>query len=311
VCTVTSYKGDSAQEFSKQAEIVKSMLEKYHKLFDIYNEYDGINNIKTINDNAGIAPVKVTPELLEFIKYSKEMYTLTSGSLNIALGSVLTIWHNYRTEALELPQNAKVPSVSSLESAAQHTNINDLIIDEENSTVYIKDPQMSLNVGAIGKGYATQKIADKLIADGVSSYVLNMGGNIRVIGTKVDGNGWVTGITNPNRKSTDRYAAKIILKDVSLVTSGDYERYYTVNGVNYHHIIDPDTLQPARYFSSVSILTKDSALADALSTALFCMSYEDGLKLINTIGSVEVMWITTDFTILKTPGFELYSGTGK
>lgn len=315
VCTVTSYKGENKEDFRKTAEFVEDELKKYHQLFDIYNDYndEGINNIKTINDNAGIAAVTVSDELIDFLLYAKDMYELSNGALNIALGSVLNIWHNYRTNALEKPGTASLPSSDELSEASLHTDINNLIIDENASTVYISDPKMSLNVGALGKGYATEKIAQLLIKNGTTAYVLNFGGNIRVIGEKTDGSGWITGITHPDKSptATKQFVAKTVLKNTSLVTSGNYERYYTVNGVNYHHIIDPDTLQPARYFSSVSVMTQDSALADALSTALFCMSYDEGRDMISKIGNVEVLWVKNDFTIITTPGFELYSGDGK
>lgn len=312
VCTVSSYSGESASDFGKNAEFVKGELDRYHKLFDIYNTYEGVNNIKTINDNAGVSAVTVSNELISFLQYAKHVYNITDGVLNIALGSVLTLWHNCRTQAIEMPENASVPTKEYLENADRHTDINNLIIDEKASTVYISDPNMSLNVGALGKGYATEKIANKLESQGVTSYVLNMGGNIRAIGAKPSGDGWVTGITNPNKSaSASQFIAKTTIKDTSIVTSGNYERYYTVNGVNYHHIIDPDTLEPSRYFSSVSVMTKDSALADALSTALFCMSYEEGLELINKLGGVEVLWVKNDFSIITTAGFELYSKDGK
>lgn len=311
VCTVSSYNGENKESFRTTANNIEEELKKYHRLFDIYNDYEGINNIKTINDNAGVSPIEVTNELLDFLVYAKSMHSLTDGKLNIALGSVLSIWHDHRTEAIKAPENASIPSNDKLQDAALHTDINNLVINQNAKTVYISDPDMSLNVGALGKGYATQKIAELLISRGISSYVLNMGGNIKVIGAKTDGNGWITGITNPDKSSAKQFIAKVVLKDISLVTSGNYERYYTVDGVNYHHIIDPDTLTPANYFSSVSVLTKDSALADALSTALFCMSYEDGLNLINKIGDVEVLWVKNDFTTLKTEGFELYSSNGK
>ena len=143
--------------------------------------------------------------------------------------------------------------------------------------------------------------ARALEAEGVSSYVLNVGGNIRIIGTKPDGTGWVTGVKDP--RNTSEFAIKLRLADTSCVTSGVYERYYTVDGVRYHHIIDKDTLFPAEYFSSLTVITKNSALADALSTALFCMPYDDGAALAEKLG-VDVLWIFPDGEMKYTPGIE-------
>ena len=151
-----------------------------------------------------------------------------------------------------------------------------------------------------GKGYATEKAAQLLVSMNCSSYVLNIGGNIRIIGTKKDGSGWKTGIKDPSGDTL--YALYLEISDTSCVTSGDYERYYTVEGTRYHHIIDKDTLMPATYFSSITILAKDSGLADALSTALFSMSYEDGRALVDSLEGVEAIWIYKDKTIVYTDG---------
>ena len=193
------------------------------------------------------------------------------------------------------------PEAEALAEANLHTDISSLEIDAENCTVRISDPLASIDVGALGKGYATEKAAQYLKDLGTESYVLNIGGNIRIIGTKVDGSGWKTGIKNPADTST--FASYITISDTSCVTSGDYERYFMVGGKKYHHIIDKDTLMPADYFSSVTIITPDSGLADALSTALFSMSYEDGLALVQKLGGVDVLWITSDGTQYMTEGF--------
>ncbi len=305
VSVVISYKGDTTSEFKANCEAVSALLKEYHQLFDIYYEYAGVNNIKTINKNAGKEAVKVDKKLIDFLLYCKEIYTLTNGETNIAMGAVLKLWHNAREEATDDPENAYIPTKEQLENAAAHTDINSIVINEAECTVYITDPQLSIDVGAIGKGYATEKTAEMLIARGADSYVLNFGGNIKAIGSKVNGKGWVTGITNPDKTSDKSFVCKVDIKNTSLVTSGDYERFYIVNGEKYHHIIDKDTHLPAKHFSSVSVFTLNSALADALSTTLFCMSYEDGLALINNIGGIDVIWVLPDGTVKMTDGIIL------
>ena len=271
-----SYENKLDEKFEERANGVFDILYEYHQLFDIYNEYSGINNLNTVNLNAGGEPIKVDAKLVEFLLYTKELYDITGGEMNVMMGSVLKLWHDCRTEASEKPSEARIPGVEELTEANKHTDISLLEIDVENSTVRISDPKASIDVGAIGKGYATEKAAKYLENDGATSYVLNIGGNIRIVGNKPNGAGWKTGVTDPHNK--DGYASYINIANISCVTSGDYERYYYANGVKYHHIIDKDTLMPSDYFSSVTILTSDSGLADALSTALFSMSYEDGLK---------------------------------
>ena len=305
VSMVISYKGDTSEEFNANCDAVSELLKEYHQLFDIYYEYSGVNNVKTINQNAGKEAVKVDRKLIDFLLYCRDIYTLTNGETNIAMGAVLKLWHNAREAAADDPKNAYIPSREQLDNAAAHTNIESIVINEEECTVYITDPETSIDVGAIGKGYATEKAAELLRDRGADSYVLNFGGNIKAIGAKVNGNGWVTGITNPDKTSSESFVCRVNIKNTSLVTSGDYERYYTVDGERYHHIIDKDTCLPAKHFSSVSVFTLNSALADALSTALFCMSYEDGLALITEIGGINAVWVLPDGTIKMTNGIDV------
>ena len=246
--------------------------------------------------------MKVERELIDFLLYAKELYAVTNGEMNIMMGSVLRLWHDCREEG------TRIPTEEELAAAALHTSISSLEIDVDKQTVRISDPEASIDVGALGKGYATERAAQYLESIGAESYVLNIGGNIRIIGTKTDGSGWKTGIKNPQDPSA--YAKYLTLADTSCVTSGNYERYYTVNGERYHHIIDKDTLMPSTFFSSVTIITSDSGLADALSTALFAMSYEDGLKIVEKIGGVEVVWITPEGEIYTTSGIAALEAKG-
>jgi len=302
VSTIVGFDVDEG-EFKKKCDFIKQQLSEYNSIYDIYKSYDGINNLYTVNKNAGIGPVKVDTRIIDLLDFCKKIYDLTGGQVNVAMGSVLSIWHDYRTEGINNPKNASLPSVESLNMAAKHTDFSKIIIDRENSTVYLDDKDMTLDVGAIAKGYATEQIAKALIEQGVTNYTLNIGGNIRTIGSKADGTPWTAAITNPDTKSENASVMTVKLSGQSFVTSGSYQRYYEVDGKRYHHIIDAKTLFPRNEFSSVSILSKDSGLADALSTALFNMSYEDGKKLISSIEGVEALWITDEYEIFYTDGF--------
>ncbi len=298
---IYSYAGDSEQDFNANVNMLSNMLYDYHRLFDIYNEYEGMNNLCTLNKNAGGEAIKLDSRLIDFLVYCKDIYDKTSGEVNVMAGAVLSLWHNERQSA-ETGQ-AKLPDPIALANAAEHINIHSLILDTSNMTARIIDKDAKIDVGAIGKGYAAEMCAKRLEMFGVNSYVLNLGGNIRIIGAKPDGTGWVTGIVNPFYRNS--YAAKINILNTSCVTSGDYERYYTVDGKRYHHIIDIDTLYPAEYYSSVTVITKDSALADSLSTALFCMTYNEGLATLDSLEDtdIEVLWIYKDGTQKSTEGF--------
>ena len=305
VTYIYSYAGDSAERFSDCSAEIADMLGEYHQLFDIYHEYSGINNLCTVNKMAGGDAVAVDARLMEFLLYAKELYELTGGEMNVMMGSVLTLWHNAREAASEDPKNAYVPAEEDLAEAAKHTDISLLELDEENNTVRISDPLASIDVGALGKGYATEMAARALAAAGADSYVLNIGGNIRIIGTKPDGTGWPTGIRNPKDESGE-FAATLYLANTSCSTSGVYERYFVVDGRRYHHIINPDTLYPAEYYASITIVTPDSGYADALSTALFCLPIEEGMQLVQALGDAEALWIFPNGEIRYTPGMADY-----
>lgn len=296
----------SEKVFTEQVAQIKEKLLYYHRLYDIYHDYDGINNIKTINDNAGMKPVKVDRDIIELLKYSKEMYEQTGGQMNVAMGSVLSIWHDYREAGLDKPEEAKLPTREELEDAAEHINIENIVIDEEASTVYLADEKMSLDVGSIGKGYAVQRTAEYAAEHGMKNMLLSVGGNVCAVGEKTDGSAWNVGIQNPDLDSEDAYVKMVAVKNASVVTSGNYQRYYMVDGVRYCHIIDEDTLMPADYFASVSVVAADSGRADALSTALYNMPFDEGYAMVDSMDGVEAMWIFSDGRIEYSEKFHEY-----
>lgn len=305
--TITGYAPDR-ETFDAICDDILAQLAEYHKLYTIYNRYEGMENLCTINEleNGIHRTVTVDPRIVDMLLYAKEMYAKTNGKLNIAMGSVLSIWHDYRTAGLDDPSNAELPPMEDLSEAALHTNINDLIIDEDACTVWLADPRMTLDVGAIAKGYAVEMTARMLEERGISGFVINVGGNVRTVGTKANGELWLAGIENPVPDAEEPYVAYLGLAGESIVTSGSYQRFYIVDGKNYHHIIDAETLLPADRYLSVSIVCKDSALGDALSTALFCMTPEDGLALIESIPDAEALWIMTDESRQQSSGFATY-----
>ena len=302
VSYVYDYAGDSAERFDERSAEVSHILTEYHRLFDIYHEYSGMNNLCTLNSRAGGEALELDEKLIEFLLYAKEMYELSGGEMNVMLGAVLRPWHDCREAASSDPSSAAIPEIGALREAARHTDIALLEIDREKHSARIADPEASIDVGALGKGYATERAAEYLESVGAYGYVLNIGGNIRCIGARPDGSGWVTAIRDPDT-AAEGYACSIRISDTACVTSGVYERYFTVGGERYHHIIDKDTLFPAAYFSSLTVVTHDSALADALSTALFCMSADEGEALARRIGGVELLWIFSDGEMRSTPGF--------
>nr|WP_319487679.1 FAD:protein FMN transferase [uncultured Caproiciproducens sp.] len=298
---------ETKEEFTNLSNLIYNNLKVYHELYDIYDDYPGINNIKTINDNAGKKPVKVDKKIIDLLLFAKNESRDEKPVFNIALGSVLKIWHQYREAGIDDPESAALPPMADLKAAMQHTDINKVIIDEKASTVYLEDPKMSLDVGAAAKGYATEQVAQIAIAKGYKSALLSVGGNVRAIGDKgVNSEQWNVGIQNPDSESNKKSLCTVNLTNQSVVTSGIYERYYTVDGKNYHHIIDPKTLMPSTYFKAVTIITQNSGMADALSTIVFNMPYEQGLAYIRTLPDTQALWVLPDNSIKYSDHFQKY-----
>lgn len=296
--TVTTIVGfaESEEAFTQTARTIHDELLHYHQLFDIYNSYDGVTNLKSVNDAAG-QPVQVDEAILQLLKDCKEYYALSGGRVNVAMGSVLQLWHEARQDAYDDPQNAYLPDMEKLLSAAQHTSMDELIVDEEHSTVQITDPFLSLDVGAVAKGWAAQKVAQ----NAPEGLLISVGGNVCATGPKPDGSDWTVGIQNPD--GGDKYLHTVSISRGCVVTSGDYQRTYPVDGKLYHHIIDPDTLYPGRNFRSVTVICQDSGVADALSTALFLLPLEEGKALVKQCGA-EAMWVHPDGRYSYSDGFQ-------
>lgn len=295
---------DGDTQYRENANRTFGKFSYYNKLFDSFHDYENINNIKTINDNAGIKAVSVSQEVIDMLLEAKYFYDISYGKIDITAGKMISLWHDAREIGMELNTNGEygeVPNSAELEESIKHKGWDKIIIDDENNTVFITDPYVSLDVGSVAKGYATQKVAEYLVSEKVKNAVIDAGGNLKALSGKYNGKDWITGIRNPNNPSLSPDDSLLTVQysgDKSAVTSGDYERAFIANdGKSYSHIIDPDTTYPADKYRSVTIITTDAGVADCLSTALFCLDYEDGLKVIEQYKKdhdnafLEVIWV--------------------
>lgn len=297
VTTVTGYAAGQA-EFDAAAREIHDTLLEYHRLYNIYESYDGLRNLKTVNDQAGIGPVPVDERILSLLQFAQTAWTETGGRVNAAMGSVLALWHDAREQALEDPDRAALPDRSALEEAALHTDLSALELDLEAGTAFLTDPDMALDVGALAKGYAVEQVA----AAAPDHFLISVGGNVCATGPKPDGTPWTVAVENPDGGD---FLKLLYAEDRSVVTSGDYQRYFELDGVRYHHIIDPDTLEPAAYWRSVTVVADSSAAADCLSTALFTLPQAEGQRLLDQWGA-EALWIGRDGAQVMSPGFSAY-----
>ena len=289
VTTVLSA-GDGA-DFQRQAAEIHEDLLELHRLFDIYHDYDGLVNLKTVNDQAAGHPVRIPAPLFELLTDCRRYYDATGGRVNAAMGSALSLWHDARETGI-------LPDPAALEEAMRHTDFDAVILDEASQTVFFEDPALRLDVGAIAKGWAGQRIAEAL-PEGI---LLSIGGNVLATGPKrSDGTPWTVGVQDPDGPA-DSYIRTVKLQKGALVTSGDYQRYMEVSGVRYSHIIDPDTGYPGRLWRSVTVFHPDSGTADALSTALYLLPRQEGGALAAQLGA-EALWVAPDGSVSATAGF--------
>ena len=267
VCVFSDYTGMEDGTFESLANGVESSIAYYDSLFNSVRESAGIVNIAALNTLSGTGAVKVSPQIIDLLLFAREMYDKTGGKVNFAMGAVTLLWKACSVEK-------RVPTEAELSEVGNHISPDCVIIDKEASTVNITDPLCKLDLGAIAKGYAAELIKTELQKQGYSGLVLDMGGNLCAVGKKPGGEGWKSGIRNPLYQSEgeEPYSRIVTIADESLVTSGIYERYFTVDGVRYHHIIDTETLRPESRYLSVTVKTGHSGVADALSTALFNMN---------------------------------------
>ncbi len=287
VATLYDYSRGTESEFREYSELFESELSRYHRLYDIYHEYEGVNNLATLNANAGKGPVTLPEEVLSLLAYGIDCYEKTSGCVNIVMGALTRIWHDAR-EA----ETPVLPEENLLTEASEHCDISGLVLDLTANTAELTDTAMRVDAGAIAKGYAIECTAKALEHAGATGYVLDVGGNLRAIGTKPDGSGWSCGVKNPFGDEKTVFSRNF--SNAAAATSGSYERKMTVNGIEYGHIIDPKTCMPANNYAGVTVWAPDTALADALSTALFILDYEAGCALAQNYENIFVVWVMHD-----------------
>ena len=301
------------EEFTRVAEETMALLREYDHIFDGYTAYEGLHNLYYVNLHAAEGPVEVPDALFDLLSWCRAQWDAGNTTVNVAMGAVLSIWHAYREAGLDDPDHAQLPPMEDLLAAAGHIDMADLILDAENKTVYFADPLLRLDIGAVAKGWAADAVLPYLY-ENMSSFILNLGGNVYAGDPPLDGRAaWAVGVQDPTADEMtlllggSQYLDILDVSGLTVVTSGDYWRYYTVDGVRYHHIIDPDTLMPSRQMLSVTVVCESSALADYLSTTLFILPYEEGLALVQSLEGVDVMWMLADGSVQLTPRMAEYA----
>ncbi len=236
------------------------------------------SELSRINAAAGRDPVKVSPESMEVIERSLEMADLTEGAFNIVIGPAVNAW--------DVSTEGRIPSLKELNALRPLIDLSQLKLDHKARTVYLAREGMQIDIGGIGKGYAADRAAVVMKATGASAGVVAIAGDIETFGRMPDNQRFVFGIQHP-RKEQGELLARIELENEAVSTAGDYQRFFEVEGVRYHHILDPTTLQPSRSSQSVTVIAKEGVVADGLDTGIFVMGAEKGMALIERLFGVE------------------------
>jgi FAD:protein FMN transferase len=282
------------EKATEALEEVNNIYKTYHELSDRYNAYHQVTNVYYINNyEEEVESLQLDPKLYNLIKYGKDWYYKSNGIKNINLGNVIDVWKKYRETS------NGVPTLDELMNSGS-TNIEDIVLLDNN---YILNNNPNIDLGSVAKGYATNEVGKYLRSVGINKFLINAGGNV-LVGDHYNSESYKIGLQDPLNGSSIYQVVKG--NNIAVVTSGGYERYYTYNGINYNHIIDPRTYMPADNFKSVTVITEDSALADGLSLVLFVLSQEEGEALIKTFDNVSAIWYVDADNIIKSEGFSKY-----
>ena len=231
------------------------------------------------------------------MKRALELNKETDGAFDIAIYPVMEAW-GFPT------QNFRVPSADELTGLLKHVDAAKILYDKDTREISFEDDQMKIDLGGIAKGYTSSRIMDIFKENGITSGLVNLGGNVQALGTKTDGSNWRVAVQSPD--DTEDYLGVLSIRDKAVITSGGYERYFEQDGVTYHHIIDPKTGYPAENgLVSVTIVSSDGTLADGLSTSLFIMGEEKAAEFWKAHSDeFEAILETDDGTIYVTEGLK-------
>ncbi|WP_241695455.1 FAD:protein FMN transferase [Winogradskyella litoriviva] len=262
----------------------------------LISSWDENSQTTQINKAAGIKAVKVDSELFQLIQRALKISKLTDGAFDISYASMDKIWKFDGSMT-------KMPSEEAITKSVEKVGYENIVLDIEKQTVFLKLKGMKIGFGAIGKGYAADRAKSLLMSSGVVAGIINASGDLNTWGTQPNGKEWMVAIVNPLNK--EKVFSWMPVTNSAVVTSGNYEKYITFNDVLYSHIIDPRTGYPATGILSVTIFTKNAELADALATSVFVMGEEAGLNFINQLKGVECIIVNQDNKIVSSSNIEL------
>ncbi len=292
----------ACQVLSADEELAVKALDAVQAAFvdidQLTNRFEQDSEISAVNQNAGIASVKVSIDVFAMVQTSLQWSDKTDGAFNILIGNVMDLWGFGMG-------NPAVPAEEDLAAALTRTDYHKIVLDEVNSTIYLPEKGMVMDLGGVAKGYATDKAVAALKEMGIENALINAGGNVYTLGSRAAGTPWKVGVQDPR----DPEGIKAVLQgtNTAIVSSGDYQRYFEADGIRYHHIIDPANGYPARVSAGTTVIMKSATIADILSTSLFVKGPVEGIKLAEELNEMyAAMIITGDGKIYGTKNLNNY-----
>ena len=271
---------------------IQAGFEEIKRLEQLLSTWIPASELSRVNAEAGRQPVAVSRETFDLVARSLDLARLTGGGFNIAVGPVVELWSV--TERQHIPSDAELQQLRAL---VDWTSIQ---LDWEARTIFLPYEGMKIDVGGIGKGYAADRAVEAMKGAGAGGGVVALSGDIKTFGALPDAAGFAVGIKHPRQEGA--LIAVIDLKDEAISTAGDYERFFERDGVRYHHILDPQTLRPARSCQSVTVIGKEGALVDGLDTGIFVLGPERGMALVEQLADVEAIIVDDQGRVMVSPG---------
>ena len=281
---------------SEANRLINIAIKEISRIESLISSWDKNSQTTLINYNSGIKPVKVDTELFNLISRSIKVSNLSQGAFDISYASLDKVWFFDK-------KMQKMPSDDQIASSIAKVGFENIILNEKEQTVFLKLKGMKIGFGAIGKGYAADRAKEILIKNNVKSGIINASGDLTAWGQKPSGEDWMVAIVNPLNKT--KVFSWLPIKNKSIVTSGNYERFINFDGKSYSHIIDPRTGYPSQGILSVTIITENAELADALATSVFVLGEEIGMNMINQLKGVDCIIINSDNKIIKSKNIKI------
>jgi thiamine biosynthesis lipoprotein len=287
-CEISCFEKDT-EKANKAMDIAFEEIERIEKIF---SKFDENSEISKINKFAGVRSVEAGHEVLMLIEDSIYYSEISKGSFDITIGPLMEIWGFVR-------KTNSIPDKGLIQETLRHIGYNNIFISTQDSTIHFRDSLAKIDLGGIAKGYAVDRAKDVLVSRGIHTALINLAGNMYALGNPPDKDSWYIGIQDPRDKN--KIIKKVKLKNQAISTSGDYERFFKIDGKRYSHIINPITGEPAKGIISVTVITDSAEEADALSTAIFVMGEEKGMELAKSLKNLQVFIIKEDSKIVKFP----------